>query len=122
MKSTFMKSTFIGPMALLVAGLMFSGIASAQERHAGQGERHLQKMQQKLELSDEQVEQLRDLWAQGREQREQQRGQMREQLSGILTPEQLEKMDEQRQNWRRGGEHDGRKGMKGGCDSRRSAG
>lgn len=118
-----MKKSFKTTIALLAAGMMFSGIALANEDKRGErGERHLQKMQERLELSDAQVEQLRETWKAQHEsrmeKREEMRSEMRAQLADILTPEQLEKMDEQRSQWHKGGDRDGKRGMKGDCAER----
>ncbi|WP_151702214.1 hypothetical protein [Nitrincola alkalilacustris] len=114
-----MKKSFKTGIALLVAGMMFSGIALANEGKRGEhGERHLQKMQERLDLSDAQVEQLRESWKVQRESRMEKREEMRAQLADILTPEQLEKMDEQRSRWHKGGDRDGKRGMKGDCAER----
>ncbi|WP_409524216.1 Spy/CpxP family protein refolding chaperone [Nitrincola sp. MINF-07-Sa-05] len=118
-----MKKPFKAGIALLIAGMMVSGIALANEgKHGDRSERHLQKMQERLELSDEQVEQLRENWKQQHEsrmeKREEMRSEMRAQLADILTPEQLEKMDEQRSQWHKGGDRDGKRGMKGDCGDR----
>ena len=114
-----MKTTKLAQLGILALGLAIGTMALAQKGPGGDREAPMQRFAEKLNLSDEQRNQMEALWEDNREEREAQReamqtrhAEMRERLGEILTPEQLEQMDEMRGNKSHGFRNDRR----GGCD------
>ncbi|WP_417581038.1 Spy/CpxP family protein refolding chaperone [Nitrincola sp.] len=115
-----MKTTKLAQLGILTLGLAIGTMALAQ-KGPGPGDREppMQRFAETLNLSEEQRSQMEALWEENREEREAQReamqakhAEMRERLSAILTPEQLEQMDEMRGKNPQGFRGDRR----GGCD------
>ncbi|KGK42778.1 hypothetical protein LH51_04490 [Nitrincola sp. A-D6] len=119
-----MKTTKLAQLGMLTLGLAIGTMALAQKGPDMDREAPMQRFAETLNLSDEQRSQMQALWEENREEREAQReamqtkhAEMRERLGEILTPEQLEQMDEMRSQKSHGFRHARRDG----CDSDKSS-
>lgn len=107
-------------LGILALSLAISTTALAQKGPDTDREAPMQRFADTLNLSEEQRNQMEALWEENREQRDARRQAMqdsrqtvmRERLSEILTPEQLEQMDAMRAKQR----HEFRGSRRGGCD------
>lgn len=114
-----MKTTTLAQLGILTLTLAISTTLLAQKGPGMDREMPMQRFAETLNLSEEQRNQMEALWEENREERDVRReamqekqAQMRERLSEILTPEQLEQMDEMRDDKPHGFRNDRR----GGCD------
>ena len=115
-----MKKLTLTQFGILALSLAISTAALAQKGPGTDREAPMQRFAETLNLSEEQRNQMEALWEENREQRDARReamqesrqSLMRERLSEILTPEQLEQMDEMRTKQR----DEFRNSRRGGCD------
>lgn len=117
-----MKKLLMTTTALLLSGLILSPLSFAESPQDTRQQKHLEQMQERLQLSAEQTGKIQELWQSKQAEREAHRQQMQNKMAEILTPEQMEKM----QNWRESGYSGmdgkgGKKGkmMRGDCDGER---
>ena len=116
-----MKKTLI---ALLCAAAIPAAAWASSDDHRGRPDRaeRMERMAQRLQLTDEQRAAMETLFEEQRAEREAMRDRMRSRMAEVRTPEQRTRMDEmreeRRERWREK-RHDGRHGHRGDCDHER---
>ena len=90
---------------MLIGGVFLVGLAVTVPAEPGQRQRgtHLERLEARLKLSPEQVELLRPTFESVKERHQSQRAAFQAHLRSILTPEQLAKMEESKDERGRGG-------------------
>ena len=116
-----MKKTLIA--VLCAAAIPVAAWASSDDDH-GRPDRaeRMERMAQRLQLTDEQRAAMETLIEEQRAEREALRDRMRTRMAEVLTPEQRARMDEMREQRRdrwREKRHHGRHGRRGDCDHER---
>jgi len=112
-----MKKTLIA--LLCAAAIPAAAYAASGDRGRPDRGARMERLAERLELSDEQRARLETLFEEQRAERDAMREQMRARMAEVLTPEQQARMGEMREQ-RRDGRHHGRHhGRPGGCEHER---
>ena len=82
-------------LTVLLLSLLLSPITMiAQEAEMKRGGEKMEQLEEQLDLTDEQTEQIKELKKKQREEMKTVRGKYKEEMAKILTPEQLQKLEE----------------------------